>query len=123
MRSAWEAFFADYDILICPVMVTPAYPHDTSGADHTAQLHRTIRAGDDTLPYLDNLIWPGLITVVNLPSTVAPTRHYTEGLPTGVQLVGGFLDDRTTLRFAQLVEDEFGGFVAPEDRRYLRKTA
>jgi hypothetical protein len=30
--------------------------------------------------------------------------------------VSGFLDDRTTLRFAQLIEDEFGGFVAPEER-------
>jgi amidase len=119
MRRAWEAFFADYDVLICPVMVTPAFPHDTSGADHTAQLHRTIKAGDETLPYLDNLIWPGLITLVNLPSTVAPTRHYTEGLPTGVQLVSGFLDDRTTLRFAQLIEDEFGGFVAPEESKFL----
>lgn len=119
MRRAWEAFFADYDILICPVMVTPAFPHDTSGADHTAQLHRTMKVGDETLPYLDNLIWPGLITLVNLPSTVAPTRHYTEGLPTGVQLVSGFLDDRTTLRFAQLVEDEFGGFAAPDESRFL----
>jgi amidase len=113
MRRAWEAFFADFDILICPVMVTPAFPHDTSGADHTAQLHRTMKVGNDSLPYLDNLIWPGLITLVNLPSTVAPTRHFTNGLPTGVQLVSGFLEDRTTLRFAQLVEEEFGGFIAP----------
>jgi amidase len=122
MRRAWEAFFNDYDILICPVMVTPAFPHDTSGADHTAQLHRTMKVGSETLPYLDNLIWPGLITLVNLPSTVAPTRHFTNGLPTGVQLVSGFLDDRTTLRFAQLVEDEFGGFIAPDDALWRNKT-
>jgi amidase len=99
-------------------MVTPAFPHDTSGSDHTAQLHRTMRVGNITLPYLDNLIWPGLITLVNLPSTVVPTRHFIEGLPTGVQLVSGYLDDRTTLGFAQLIEDELGGFIAPDDSGY-----
>jgi amidase len=118
LRRAWETFFRDFDILLCPVMVTPAFPHDTSGADHTAQLHRTMRVGNVTLPYLDNLIWPGLITLVNLPSTVVPTRHFTEGLPTGVQLVSGYLDDRTTLGFAQLIEDELGGFIAPDDSGY-----
>ena len=119
LRHAWEAFFRDYDILLCPVMVTPAFPHDTSGADHTAQLRRTIQVGNDTLPYLDNLIWPGLITLVNLPSTVVPTRHFTEGLPTGVQIVSGYLDDRTTLGFAQLIEDELGGFMPPDDAKFV----
>jgi amidase len=118
LRRAWEAFFRDFDILICPVMVTPAFPHDTSGADHTAQLHRTMKVGNETLPYLDNLIWPGLITLVNLPSTVVPTRHLTEGLPTGVQIVSGYLDDRTTLGFAQLIEDELGGFMAPQESTF-----
>lgn len=113
MCRAWEAFFRDYDVLLCPVMVTPAFPHDTSGTDHTAQLHRTMTVDGRVLPYLDNLIWPGLITLVNLPSTVAPTRHFTQGLPTGIQIVSGYLEDRTTLRFAQLVEDEFGGFIPP----------
>ncbi|HEY7457436.1 MAG TPA: amidase [Xanthobacteraceae bacterium] len=115
LRRIWEAFFRDYDILICPVMVTPAFPHDTSGADHTAQLHRTMKVGNDTLPYLDNLIWPGLITLVNLPATVVPTRRFTEGLPTGIQIVSGYLEDRTTLGFAQLIEDELGGFMPPQE--------
>ncbi|HEX5779750.1 MAG TPA: amidase [Xanthobacteraceae bacterium] len=120
IRRAWEAFFRDYDVLLCPVMVTPAFPHDTSGADHTAQLHRTMQVGGERLPYLDNLIWPGLITLASLPSAVAPTRHFTDGLPTGIQIVSGFLEDRTTLRFAQLVEEEFGGFIAPDEKTYVR---
>lgn len=119
LRRAWEEFFHNYDILLCPVMVTPAFPHDTSGADHTAQLHRSIKVGNATLPYLDNLIWPGLITLVNLPSTVVPTRHFTEGLPTGVQVVSGYLDDRSTLGFAQLIEDELGGFMPPNDSVFV----
>jgi amidase len=119
LRRVWEAFFRDYDLLLCPVMTTVAFPHDTSGADHTAQMHRTIQVGNATRPYLDNLIWPGVITLVNLPSTALPMRHRVGGLPAGVQAVSGFLDDRTTLRFAELVEQALGGFVAPDEQRYL----
>jgi amidase len=118
LRRVWEAFFRDYDLLLCPVMTTVAFPHDTSGADHTAQMHRTIKVGNETRPYLDNLIWPGLITLVNLPSTAVPMRHFVDGLPAGVQAVSGFLDDRTTLRFAELVEEAFGGFTAPDERKF-----
>jgi len=30
-----------------------------------------------------------------------------------VQIVGPNLEDRTTIRFAELIEREFGGFVPP----------
>jgi amidase len=30
-----------------------------------------------------------------------------------VQIVGPFLEDRTTITFAELLEREYGGFVAP----------
>ncbi|MGO4834373.1 amidase family protein, partial [Rhizobiaceae sp. 2RAB30] len=42
LRLKWASYFADYDILICPVMSTAAFPHDTAGVDHVAQLARTI---------------------------------------------------------------------------------
>jgi amidase len=119
MRRAWAAFFETFDVLIAPVMTTLAFPHDTSGTDHTAQLHRTIKVGNETRPYLDNLIWPGLITVVNLPATALPTRRFVDGLPAGVQVVGDYLEDRTTLRFAQLVEQALGGFIAPDEKLYV----
>jgi amidase len=117
MRHAWEAFFQDYDVLLCPVMTTLAFPHDTSGFDHTAQLQRTITVNGKARPYLDNLIWPGLVTLVNLPATALPTGKFVGGLPCGVQAVSAFLEDRTTLGFAQRVEDELGGYVPPDEAR------
>jgi amidase len=35
-------------------------------------------------------------------------------LPVGVQIVGPWLEDRTPLRLAELIEREFGGFVPPK---------
>lgn len=113
MKRAWTAFFGEFDVLICPVMATVAFPHDHHGADHVAQLARTIEISGEKRPYLDNLKWPGLITVASLPSTVIPTRRFVDGLPAGVQVVGDFLDDRTSLRFAQLLHDRVGGYEMP----------
>jgi amidase len=34
-------------------------------------------------------------------------------LPIGVQIIGPWLEDRTPLKLAELIEREFGGFVPP----------
>jgi amidase len=34
-------------------------------------------------------------------------------LPIGAQIIGPYLEDRTPLAFAALIERELGGFVAP----------
>jgi amidase len=51
--------------------------------------------------------------LTGLPATVAPIGHGESGLPIGVQIIGGYLEDRTTIAFAGLIEREFGGFVPP----------
>ena len=33
--------------------------------------------------------------------------------PIGVQIIGPYLEDRTPIAFAELLEREFGGFVPP----------
>jgi amidase len=53
------------------------------------------------------------VTVANLPATAIPTRWLVEGLPAGVQIVGPYLEDRTPLKFAQLLERALGGFMPP----------
>jgi amidase len=113
IRRAWRSFFNKYDVILCPVMPTVAFPHNTSGIEEGGQFARTLMVDDQPRPYLDNLQWPGLITVANLPATAMPTGRIVDGMPTGLQIAGPYLEDRTTIRFAQLVEREFGGFVRP----------
>jgi len=101
---AWQDFFTRYDVLLCPVTPTVVFPHDTASAEMSAQFDRRLMVDGVSTPYMDNLTWPGLITVANLPATVVPTRRLVGGLPAGVQIVSPYLADRTTLKFAQLLE-------------------
>ena len=108
LRHAWRSFFDDWDILICPQTATPAFAHDHSPFDT-----RTLRVDNETQAYFRQIFWAGLITVAYLPSTVFPTGPSREGLPIGLQAVGGEYDDYICIEFARLVTAEFGGFVAP----------
>ena len=67
----------------------------------------------ERVPYFDNFMWPSIATCSNLPATVMPTGRLVDGMPAGVQIIGPYLEDRTTLGFARLVEAELGGFTAP----------
>lgn len=115
----WQDFFNRYDLLICPVMPTVAYPHDHRGEDATNAIEvgeaRTMIVNGQPRPYFDGLQWPSLATVANLPATAVPTGRFVDGMPVGVQLIGPYLEDRTPIRFAQLVEQAIGGFVPPPD--------
>jgi hypothetical protein len=65
-------------------------------------------------PYRDAYqVWSELATLSGLPATAVPIDRSENGLPIGVQIVGPYLEERTTIAFAELLEREFGGFVAP----------
>ena len=109
LRAQWRELFKSFDAVICPIMPTPAYPHDHS----PDQEQRRINVDGKDYIYLDQLAWPGTATLPGLPATAIPIGLSAEGLPVGVQIVGPWLEDRTPLRLAELIEREFGGFVRP----------
>lgn len=108
LRAQWRAFFGEFDALICPIMPTPAYVQDHS----PDQTRRRIAVDGRDYPYQDQLFWPGVATCPGLPATSIPLG-LAEGLPVGAQIVGPWLEDRTTLKLAELIEESFGGFVPP----------
>ena len=109
LRAQWRALFRSFDAVICPVMPTPAFPHDHS----PEQEKRSISIDGKEYVYPDQLAWPGIATLPGLPATAIPICLSPEGLPIGVQIVGPRLEDRTPLKLAELIEREFGGFVPP----------
>ena len=108
LRKAWQAFFQEWDILICPQVATAAFPHD-----HGEYLERRIMVDGESQNYFQQVFWSGMITVAHLPSTVFPTGPSKEGLPIGLQAAGAEFNDYTTIEFARLLAEELGGFVPP----------
>jgi amidase len=109
LRAQWRELFGTFDAVICPIVPTPAYPQDHS----PDQEKRRIDIDGKDYPYPDQLAWPGIATLPGLPATAIPIGLSPEGLPVGVQIVGPWLEDRTPLKLAELIEREFGGFVPP----------
>jgi amidase len=109
MRLAWDAFFGDFDVLLCPVAVSAAFPHDHAGLRH----NRTIVVDNRKQPVVDQIFWAGYSGVTLLPATAAPIGQSADGLPIGVQIVGPQYGDYQTIAFAKLLEKEYRGFVPP----------
>ena len=107
-RERWGDFFRDYDILLCPTVPTTAIPHDHSNINH-----RTITVNGETRDYWDQIIWPGMASMSGLPATVAPVGPASDGLPVGIQIVGPYLADRSTIDFARRLADTVGGYEPP----------
>lgn len=112
IRWAWHDFFTDYDVVLAPIMATPAFPHD-----HRPFADRTIRVNGKEQPYFTQLFWAGLAVNAFLPSTVIPTGlHQAEqGLPVGVQIIGPEFGDFITIDIAKILEREGFRFVPPPE--------
>jgi amidase len=109
MRLAWEAFFQDYDLMLCPVAATAAFPHD----HEPDRVKRTLIVNNKKVPAFDQLFWAGYTGVTFLPATVAPIGQTSDGLPIGVQIVGPQYGDYSTIAFAKLLEKDYRAFEPP----------
>jgi amidase len=109
MRLLWDQFFEDWDVMICPAAASAAFPHDHEGERH----ERKITVNGKRVATTDQLFWAGYSGCFYLPSTVAPMGLTPDGLPTGVQIITRAYGDYTSIRFAELLEKEYGGFIPP----------
>ncbi len=109
MRRRWAEWFREYDVLLCPVTPMPAFPHDHHGTIGD----RSVVINGRSRHQIDALTWTGLVGTVYLPSTVVPVGLTSVGLPVGVQVVGPYLEDRTSLFVGARLAELTGGYVPP----------
>jgi Asp-tRNA(Asn)/Glu-tRNA(Gln) amidotransferase A subunit family amidase len=81
-------------IIVAPVGATPAYPHDT--------LKVTVRGS--TFGTFKAFSYAQTFSVFNLPVVTVPAGKSPEGLPIGVQIVGGPFTEELILAAAEIVE-------------------
>jgi amidase len=109
IRAAFADFFTRYDVLLTAITPVTAIAHDQT----EPMPLRTFPVGGKDRPYLDLLAWISPATCALLPATAAPVGRAADGMPVGIQIVGPYLEDRTTIDFAKKLAEVTGGFVAP----------
>ncbi|MEP7302034.1 MAG: amidase family protein [Caldimonas sp.] len=92
----WRALFEQFDAVLAPAFGTVAYPHVDSPDMATSTL---MIDGEPTL-YGQQVAWPGVATFAGLPATAVPIGRSPEGLPIGIQVIGPYLQDLTTIAIA-----------------------
>jgi amidase len=93
LARAWSEFFADYDVVVCPVWTQPPFE---VGADVDG-IEGNRRVGELMRPAA-----PG--NLLGLPAATVPVG-LTDGLPMGVQVIADRFREDRCLRAAQAIED------------------
>lgn len=109
MRRAWDEFFREYDLFLCPEATTAAFPHNHQGE----RWERMVMVNGRPQPSTTQMFWAGYSGNFYLPATMAPAGLSEDGLPVGIQIVGPQYGDYACIHFARLLEREFQGFIPP----------
>jgi amidase len=100
VRRQWRALFAAFDVVLAPVFGTAAFPLTAE----PVWSRRSLLLDGEPTAFGDQLAWSGMATFAGLPATAAPIVKSPGGLPIGVQIIGAFLHDRTTIALARQIE-------------------
>ena len=97
VRNRMQAFFQNYDLLVCPGM------HITAPGN-LPHIPKALVAGPPLTSWVNHTELPA----ASIPCGIAP-----DGLPVGLQIVGGRFNDALVLRAARAYEDARGKFPLP----------
>jgi amidase len=77
LRRQWSHLFREYDVVLCPIMPTPAFLHDHSPAEGP----RKIEVDGKQIDYNEQAVWAGIATLPGLPATAAPIGGFVPPPP------------------------------------------
>jgi amidase len=98
LRAGWAEFFESFDALLTPVVQTTAFPHPDEDE------RRLVLTGE-ARPYPTIVAWVSLANSCHLPATAVPVGLAGGRLPVGIQVIGPYLGDLTTLAVAAHLEE------------------
>lgn len=99
LQYRWRQFFEGFDLLVCPVVNTPPFPHD----QETPAMERTLTINGQTQVYMDVTVWAGIAAISGLPALSLPVGVSDEGLPLAVQLIGPAYSEKNLIQVARLM--------------------
>jgi amidase len=113
LRHQWERLFETFDVVVTPVAPVPAFRHNHSDPKDARTYPVAYDGGIRQVPFTELFYWAGLPVLPGLPATSFPIGVDDDGLPISAQAVGPWLEDRTPIAFARLLEEVYGGFLTP----------
>lgn len=94
LRRRFDAFFGEYDVLVCQTAPTTAHPHDADELIVDGVAHHPRTAMRATIPF----------DLTGTPAVTLPFETGSGGLPIGVQLAGARDADEALLATARRLE-------------------
>jgi amidase len=91
-----RAFFETYDLLLCPTVAVPPFPVEL---DYPPEIN-----GYRVETYIDWFLLTYAITITGLPAISVPAGWTADGLPVGLQIVGGWRSEAAVLQAAAALE-------------------
>lgn len=108
-RLSWQNYFREFDAFLMPANCIPAFMHN-----HDQNFWgRVLQSSDGPRYYAETFKWISPATLAGLPVTLIPVGKTTANLPVGIQIMGPYLEDGTTLDIAMKMEKILGGFTPP----------
>jgi amidase len=102
---AWEQFFKEWDVLLCPPSLTTAFAHCEPGSP--------LRVDEQEVSYWLVGAHSTLFNYTGHPAVVLPSTRDREGLPLGIQVVSKRWSEARLLAAAQALVPVTGPFQHP----------
>ena len=102
---AWEHFFQQWDVVLCPASMVTAFPHCDTGSP--------LMVDGREVDYWAVSAHSALFSYSGHPAISIPVGQDRDGLPVGLQLVTKRWDDSRLLAIASAVAEVSGAFQRP----------
>ena len=96
----WRTLFERYDAVLAPVAGITAFPHDPR-----KMRERTVDIDGNEKPFANQFGWIGMATYPGLPALSMPVAKDHDGLPIGLQIIGGKYQDQSVLEIGKLLAE------------------
>jgi amidase len=108
-RVTWQEYFRQYDAFLMPANCVTAFAHN-----HDRNMWgRVIESTDGSRYYGEAFKWISIATLAGCPVSVIPVGKTKTNLPVGIQIMGPYMEDGTSLDLAMKMENILGGFTPP----------
>ena len=112
MYSTLGPILEDYNVLICPTTAIPAVPADFDSTKDELKIN-----GKDVNKMLGWCMTTPFNTMSRCPVLTVPSGQASNGVPTGIQIVGRTYCDEDVFQAALAYETALGGWLNTNKKR------